>query len=319
MRPATTFAAPLVLLSAAAFAGPVQVRHDPIACVPGDRHVTITTRAEPADAAVAVELQFRAAGSDWYGVAMAREDGVWSGRLPRAAPTLEHFDYRIVTTSTDALVTASDPVAVAVSADCDTAGQASLTSSIIVRVPLGAPLVPPVPPGFSPAGVVSLQEHVVGGLKRREPPWSRYAVGAAVSGAAGAALAGLGGPVSEPRNVAIPSFAFQRVSPEPGTVLGPPTTMQVFVNMDREPEQPLTVDWRFELLDRNFQGFAPPCAMASGSLRAKTPLGLVLTAPLLPTGACGRSFSTSFLTLVLTIDGQQVHEEAIPMPYTFQP
>ena len=88
----TTFAAPLVLLSAAAFAGPVQVRHDPIACVPGDRHVTITTRAEPADAAVAVELQFRAEGSDWYGVAMAREDGVWSARLPRAGPTLPHFD-----------------------------------------------------------------------------------------------------------------------------------------------------------------------------------------------------------------------------------
>ena len=45
----------------------------------------------------------------------------------------------------------------------------------------------------------------------------------------------------------------------------------------------------------------------------------MLTAPLLPTGTCGRSFSTSFVTLVLTVDGQQIHEEAILMPYTFQP
>ena len=218
----------------------MHVRHDPIACVPGDRHVTVTTRAEPADAAVAVELQFRAEGSDWYGVAMAREDGVWSARLPRAAASLRRFDYRLVTTSTDALVTASEPVAVAVKADCDTAGQASLTSSIIVRVPPGAPLVPPVPPGFSPAGVVSVQERVVPGLKRREPRWSRYAIGAAVSGAAGAALAGLGGSVNEPPGVDIPGFALQRVSPEPGAVLRPQTTMLVFVNMDREPDQPLT-------------------------------------------------------------------------------
>jgi hypothetical protein len=318
MRPA--LAVPLVLLSATVSAGPAQLRHDPIACVPGDRHVTVTTRAEPAEAAVAVELQFRAEGSDWYGVAMARENGVWSARLPRATASLPRFDYRLVTTSTDADVTESEPVSVAVKADCDTAGQTALTASIIVRVPPGAPLVPPVPPGFNPAGVVAAQEHIVAGPKRGEPRWTRYAIGAAAGGAAGAALAGSGGSASEPREVDIPGFALQRVSPEAGAVLSPQTRMLVFVNMDHEPERPLTLDWRFELRDRSFEGFAPPCAAASGSLQgAKTPLGLVLTAPLMPTGTCGRSFSTSFLTLVLTIDGRPIHEEAIHVPYTFEP
>jgi hypothetical protein len=314
----TAFAAPLVLLSAAtASAAPVPVRHDAIACVPGDRHVTVTARAE---SAAAVELQFRAEGSDWYAVVMAREDGVWSARLPRPAASLPRFDYRLVTTSADAQVAESEPVAVVVKADCDTAGQASLTSSIIVRVPPGAPLVPPVPPGFSPAGVVAAQERVVAAPKRPEPRWPKYAIGAAVSGAAGAALARSGGSVNEPREVDIPGFALERVSPEPGAVLGPQTAILVFVNMDRVPEQPLTVDWRFELRDRSPDGFAPPCGTASGSLRgAQRPLALVLTAPILPTGTCGRAFSTSFGTLVLTVNGRQVHDEAIHMPYTFEP
>jgi hypothetical protein len=120
--------------------------------------------------------------------------------------------------------------------------------------------------------------------------------------------------------VDIPGFTLQRVSPESGAVLRPETTMLVYVWMDREPHQPLNVDWRLELRDRSVDGFAPPCLTASGSVRgARRPLGLVLTAPLSPTGTCGRSFSTSFVTLVLSIDGQQIHEDAILMPYTFQP
>ena len=91
----TTFAAPLVLLFATASAAQAQVRHEPITCVPGDRHVEVTTRAE---AAAAVELQFRAEGSDWYGVAMRREDGVWSAQRVQAANSVTlslHHHHRV--------------------------------------------------------------------------------------------------------------------------------------------------------------------------------------------------------------------------------
>ena len=140
----------------------LEVVHHPIECVPSGRYARVIASGAPAESAARAELQFRVRpDAAWYGVAMTADGGSWSAALPRPVPPLTQFEYRIVMTAPDlgTAETAALPVRVADDpAQCAAQSSIAVAAPIVVRVPAGAPLVPPVPPGFSPAGVVAPAE-----------------------------------------------------------------------------------------------------------------------------------------------------------------
>lgn len=306
-----------LMYAAAAAAAPVELRHEPLTCVPANRYALVTASAVPPAAGASANLQFRTdPGGGWYAIAMTNENGGWTARLPRPTPSLQSFEYRVVVTSTATDATVSQPVRVRVSAGCEAAGtQPSIATPIVVKVPDGAPVVPPVPGGFSPAGVVAAQPP-------RKPRFTAGTIardaGIVLAGAAAVKVIGATGFKPRDRAPDIPSFAFTGTSPPPGSVLSLSSgTLVVFMVMDHEPEQPLTLQWRVDLLH---SPSGPACAfMQSVFNGAQRPAGLALTAPLTSTHGCGDRFEVTNARLVISVGGGFVYDAVHALPFRIEP
>ena len=208
-----------VALAAAADGRAFEVVHEPVTCVPPARYARIVARGNPADAVASAEAHFRTHSTgEWYRVRLAAVDGGWEGLLPQPTASLSRFEYRVVLTGTDASTSETGPFAVDVSPEgCPVRDDSLAQGTMEVQVPPGAPIVPPVPAGFSPIGA-SLPE-----AQRRSAP-SRKAsgrakalfIGAAVVGGGVAALAGGGPRVADgDAPPIVPSFKYTTTIPPP--------------------------------------------------------------------------------------------------------
>lgn len=308
----------LALAAPCARAGDVEIRHDPVECVPLDRYERIGARGLPAEQVAAADLQFRVdPDGAWYTVHMKAADGEWSAVLPRPMPALERFEYRVVMTSRELERTATPPFVVRVAADpteCPGGSRSSVSAAIVVSVPEGAPVVPPVPPGFNPTGVVPDEK-----VERASSGKKWMLLGAAgVAGGLGA-LAVAGSSESTPViEQDIPNFIFVKPSPPPTSVLSLSRSMLLlFVEMDHEPAKPLTFNWRFEM--RKDDGSVTCVTMSDVFRDAQSPPSLILTAPLTPTGACGGHFGVHSCRLTINVQGAQVFDRTFGFPFTFEP
>jgi hypothetical protein len=310
----------LAIWSSAARAGTIEIQHDPLACVPLDRYARISARGAPADQVASAELQFRAnGGGAWYSIRMTSQAGDWSAVLPRPTASLGGFEYRLVMASKTLEPAAAGPYSVRVSGGADACvvpAESSLSSSIVVGVPAGAPVVPPVPEGFSPAGAVAAQERERAGSRSKRTPLILAGLGLAGGAAAIAVAAGSG--TAQPA-LDIPSFAFDGASPNPDSVLSLSRgSLQVFVRMSHEPEQPLTFIWRLDL--RSAAPGAPLCLyMTDVFVGAQRPTRLVLTAPLNNSGACGDRFEVEVGRLTIGVRNQPVLDATLALPYKVEP
>ena len=315
IRPSIPVVLALALALAAgtgAEAAAPEVSHTPVACVPADRYARIVADAP---AAARAELQFRtAAAGGWYSARMEREGERWVGYLPRAARGLARYEYRVVATAADATSSATEVAAIAVvDGACDADSRADVETPIVVTVPAGAPLVPPVPAGVSPAGVVAAQEKkgssrtlkIVGGA-------AAVAIGAAV--AAGTAASSSGEPDEDVFTP--PAFSFDRTVPIPGsTISATQGSLQVFVRMSQEPALPITIVWQVELSGR--QGV---CATMGGVFPgAQRPVGLIFSNPIRVTGECGTTFDVSRLRVAIDYQGATVSDQIVEVPFHFEP
>ena len=296
---------------AAAGAASIEVQHQPLACVVADRFVRIAAKASPAPRSA--ELQFRSdPHGAWYALAMTAENGEWTAVLPRPMPSLSGFEYRITMVGEGSETSQTPAYAVKLGADPTTCGGAALSAvstSIAVRVPYGAPVVPPVPRGFNPSGVTGTQEP--------EPDESKKAIlmGGAAAVAGGVAALALGGGTETGPD--LPDFSLDGTVPAPGsTVSLSRDTIQVLLRMSREPAQPLTLDWRAEWR-LAFNGLV--CVMMSGSFNgAQRPTGLVLTAPLVVPGICGPvPYEARFFRIVVTVGGHVAFSHTGDLPFLF--
>jgi hypothetical protein len=286
--------------------------------VPSNRYALVTASAVPATGVAGADLQFRTdANGGWYAIAMTNVGGTWSARLPRPTPSLESFEYRIVWTSatTDATAGPGIRVRVGAAAECEAPGaQPSIAAPVVVKVPEGAPVAPPVPGGFSPAGVVGA----------RPPAKPRFTAGT-IARDAGIVLAG----VAVAKGIAstgssetelerdIPLFAFNGTSPPAGGVLSLSRGhLVVFVVMDHEPRRPLTLQWRVELLPSPIG--AACVVMQSVFSGAQRPVGLALTAPLAATGACGERSAITNLRIIIRAP-QPVYEDVHAVSFQMEP
>jgi hypothetical protein len=56
-----------------------------------------------------------------------------------------------------------------------------------------------------------------------------------------------------------------------------------------------------------------------GVIQAQRPVGLALTAPLIPTGVCGPSFDVTTLRVALDYQGATVFRQTFGVPFRFEP
>ena len=317
MRRAPVLLATFVLASPAMAA--VEIVHAPVTCVAVDRYARVTASATPAEGAARAELQFRApGGGGWYSILMAPAGGSWSALLPRPVRPLSQLEYRVVVAGKD-LAAAETPVQtvriVNDPAECAGAGAvASVAGPIVIRVPPGAPVVPPVPAGFSPAGVVAAapparQKSKIAGL---------VAGGLAIAG--GAAAVSTASDTNPPPIAGdIPTFRFNGTRPNPGaTLLVGVHDLYVMVRMDHEPAVPFNFYWQIEFFGAGINGGRCSVFMTGVFQGAQRPLDLALSS--LPSfqGFCGPEVAAEQARITITI-GEQVHyTELLNLPYTFR-
>ena len=286
------------------------LEHRPVECVAAERYTRISARATSSLAGA--ELQFRATpDSDWYAVRMSARGDTWSGMVPRAQARLARFEYRIAATDEKAAVLATPVYAVAVGA-CEAAAEtvAEVGEPIVVRVPPGAPVVPPVPAGFSPAGVVAAERPA------GPSPWKKVAL---IGGAAAAATVGVfasGTTESEPEPLVVPEFAISAATPASGSDLSPSRdTLTVIVEVRGEPRGPLSFTWVLGL--RTPTQLGEPCLVmtSTATVGPERPATLALTAPLRRYGFCGNAYTTSTATLTIVVDGRVAREVVQPLEF----
>ncbi|MET0554186.1 MAG: hypothetical protein ABW221_14180 [Vicinamibacteria bacterium] len=303
-----------VLLGSAAAGHALEVVHTPVSCAAPDRYVRIAAQGRPAKDVAGAHVEFRPhAQADWYRVGMTAAEGAWVALLPRPTAGLARFEYRVALTGSDAATVTTDPVAVAVTADCAGADQTAVASGIVVHVPPGAPAIPPVPAGFSPVGATAPQPPA-----RKRGPAVKILTAAGVVGLAGAAAAVAKGPAAEPPPPSdVPAFSLGFATPGPGAVLSlardRPT---VVLRMDREPAQPIEVAWSVDY--QTATGL--PCGRMSGVFEGvQRPLDLTLTAPVLGGFGCNRSFDAVSASVRVTVSNRPVLTESFPVAYRFEP
>jgi hypothetical protein len=313
-----------VLLGAAASARALDIVHEPIGCVPAGRYARVIARSEPALAATAAEAQFRT-GPDagWYRVRMEGREGEWQAFLPRPTSALARFEYRVVLFGADATTRETAPVAVRVAAPregCGPGETSATAAAMVLQVPPGAPAFPPVPLGFSPVGAGAPE-----GARRLAPPRAKggrgLAIAGGVAGVAGATAVAASGakndaiaPQPDDPSQQLPGFTFTGIVPPPSpTVALGRDTFGVIVTMDREPAEPLPVQFTVGL---QTLVNSTRCANVTGTFQgAQRPLGLVLTGPVvLAAGApCGESFDVGALFLLIRARDRVVIQGTVPL------
>jgi hypothetical protein len=218
-------------------------------------------------------------------------------------------------TGADSRVAETAPITVRVDEGsiCTGESRASVETPIAVTVPDGAPLVPPVPAGLSPAGVVAFEERP----RSRGSLEVAAVVAAAVVAVVGVTAAATGGSSDEPvPPIEVPGITFNGVSPVPGSMLSPSRDMLVvFMVMSEEPVLPITLGWRVELL-----GAPGVCLFMDGQLTGvQRPLGLALTGPLRTAANCGQQFDVASLRITIGHLGDVVYDQTHALPYRIQP
>jgi hypothetical protein len=285
--------------------------------VPIDHYAAVAAR--PAVPVVRADLQFRVSASGgWYSVQMVNKEGEWSTFFPRPTSAVREIEYRVVMTTSDTSVGATPAITVPVvnAGGCNVRMQTSLESPISIRVPEGAPAVPPVPAGFSPAGVVPPQERR---FASRTKKIAGAAVGAAFIGGTAAAISG-SAPVPRTDSLPVPGLRFNSISPSPGSSVSlNGESLVVNLVMEHEPPFPLAVTWVVELRSGEL---GRACLTMDGRLNVpQRPLDVPLTAPfaLAPGGGCGTQFVVDSVRITLTYPGGPLYDETLALRYQFRP
>ena len=290
------------------------IAHQRVPCVPVDRYARVAAEA-PSAAGVALEFRTTESGS-WYAARMAREGSTWTAFLPRPTRAGQRLEYRLKATETDATTASTDPAVVrvvATAAECEAESSASVGTPIVVTVPEGAPLVPPVPVGLSPAGVVAAQE------KPRSNTALKIAGGAAIVAIGAAVAAGTAASSSDEPDeelFTVPGFSFDRTVPTPGSTISVTQgDLQVFVRMAFEPALPITIVWQVELASS-----LGVCARMGGVFPgAQRPVGLIFSNPITVTGTCGTTFEVSALRVAIDYQTETVYDQTVSVPFRFTP
>jgi hypothetical protein len=238
------------------------IDHAPISCVARDQHAVVNARTRVETSRM--QVHFRVPSQTlWYRTAMRQDGADWTAILPRT--TAATFEYRIEMASPTLGDSASTPAfSVDVVADlerCQTGFVPSVQTPIIVRVPQGAPLIPPVPAGFSPVGVVGANEAVVPSSSSKGRLVAAAALPMAVVAGIAASSSQESGPKATP--VGDVGFKFAGVQPADGYISLSGTRLFWSLDVDHTTRTPVSYGCVLELL-----ADSRSCAFASGFFSA---------------------------------------------------
>jgi hypothetical protein len=149
---------------------PLTIRTAHPACFVAAGFPVIRALIEPADAVERAVVLFHPEGyALWYQVAMRRTGEGFMAVLPKPRPSARRIHYRVEVTALGRPrgrgQQLSAPVVEEAAACTGPAAETVESAAIGVRVPKGAPAVPPVPPGFVPVGAVNSEKTRPGGGK----------------------------------------------------------------------------------------------------------------------------------------------------------
>src|SRR4029450_10182285 len=171
------------------FTEPLRITPDRPACLGASAFPVLRARIDPWDSVVSARLFFRPQGYPyWYSVPMQRGADDFVGLLPKPRPSAQQVVYYVEAEAYKQRARSLEHSAAVVEVDEECPGAVAPhmeAAGLVVRVPPGAPAVPPVPPGFEPVGAAG--EEGPGNMGR-----DLLITGGVLAGAAGTALA-LGG------------------------------------------------------------------------------------------------------------------------------
>jgi hypothetical protein len=186
---------------------------------------------DPPDTVESASVLFRPEGYPrWYETPMRREGEGFLAVLPKPRPSARRIHYVVQVMAPGHPRSRgrehSAPVVEELTQCGGAPAETAETAAISVRVPSGAPTVPPVPPGFAPVGTANLQD----------PERRRSALPLIIAGGFGGALAGvfaLDTETEPPAVTATTDIAFTGSTPPPGgrlSLSGGPA-LRVFVRI----------------------------------------------------------------------------------------
>jgi hypothetical protein len=242
------------------FMGELRITPEKPACILAGAFPVLRATIEPFDTVDAARVHFRPEGYRlWYSVPMQRTSDGFLARLPKPRPSAQRVRYFVEATGYRARARSLEHTVAVVEQEsqCTGAVAAAVDSAAIpVQVPKGAPRVPPVPPGFVPAGTVP---EVGPGHGTREALVA-IGAGAAALGAVFVVRPDVPEPVERAANIA-PELTVLASSPPPGSTLsiadGAPLSLRLRVRVHQSvhPGQ-VTVS-----LYRAAEGVLRPCGV----------------------------------------------------------
>lgn len=248
------------------FAEPLRITPEKTACVLAGAFPVLRASIEPWATVETARLHFRPEAYPlWYSVPMQRTAGGFVARLPKPRPSAQRVRYFVEATATAYRMRArslEQSVAVVELADqcAGPVAPAVDSAAIPVQVPKGAPRVPPVPPGFIPAGTVPDE----GPGNRTRDALVAAGAGAAALGAVFVVRPPVPEPVNRGPNIA-PELSVLASNPPPGSTLsigtGAPLSLRVRVRVHQavHPGQ-VTVT-----LYRLAEGLLRPCGVLAAN------------------------------------------------------
>jgi hypothetical protein len=105
--------------------------------------------------------------------------------------------------------------------------------------------------------------------------------------------------------------------PPPGSTVSVSSgTLSVIMLLDHIPTVSPVFDWLVEFVRAPNEA---PCVFMSGRFGSISSIGIVLTAPLVQVPGCTLPADTSFVRVLLTVDGRTVHFSTTEAPFHFVP
>ena len=214
-----------LLLAAPSLRGAeLAIQHQAPSCVVAEAFPRISALITPADQVVRARVLFApeesvSPAAGWYAVPMVRQGDSFVAVLPRPRISARRVHYAIEATDASAAVFRDDEHVAEVVGAPEACGDRPVAETVgaarvVVELPSGAPLVPPVPRGFSPVGATA-----VAGILAKKGGHKGLWLALAGVGAAGAAASQLIGQEAEAPTQAQPGVTLQGSSPSPGSTV----------------------------------------------------------------------------------------------------
>jgi hypothetical protein len=184
------------------------------ACLGAHAFPVLRARIDPWDNVVSARLFFRPQGyPHWYSVPMQRGAHDFVALLPKPRPSAQRVLYYVEAEAYKQRVRSLEQAAAVVEEEGACPGALAPhmeTAALVVRVPEGAPAVPPVPPGFEPVGAAREEGPGHGGR-------DLLITGGVLAGAAGTAVAlnGADPPIQTPQDNINPELTVLDSVPPP--------------------------------------------------------------------------------------------------------